>query len=61
MSLQIAHIKLRVTEVMINNYVRTIDRNEYALSKQGYLVTLLICTNKGRIVKDVNKYAKYSY
>lgn len=61
MSLQIAHIKLRVTEVMINNYVRTIDRNECALSKQGYLVTLLICTNKGRIVKDVNKYAKYSY
>lgn len=61
MSLQVAHIKLRVIESTINNYVRTIGRNECVLSKQGCLATLLRCTNEGRIVKTVNKYAKHSY
>lgn len=61
MSLQIVHITLRVTDVIINSYVRTIDRNECALGKQGCMVTLLRCTNKGRIAKNVNKYAnKYT-
>lgn len=61
MSLQIAHIKLRVTEAIINNYVRTIDRNECALSKQGRMVTLLRCINKGRIAKKSQQICKQTY